>query len=387
MDAGRDEVRVMTVHGAKGLEANIVFLADTCSARSAARGGLIELAQPGRPGAAALPVWVLPGSRIVPAIRGGCDAEQQSEREEYQRLLYVAMTRARDRLYVAGFEGLQARDRGCWYDLIGEGLDGRLFEAADHAGNPVRRMECAQEAPPEHAGAAYRPEAAAPLPEWHSRAPVAAPHPVLVNPSRLDPALGGAPHAGLIGGRPRRDALLRGQLVHRLLEQLPLLPQENWARSGANFLAAEGKALSQRERKALLAEIIQILHMPDFGALFGPGSRAEIPFAAELPPFREHGPPLRIAGQIDRLIRRGGEVLILDFKSGPAIPRSPEEVPEAYLAQLAAYRLAIMKVLPAEAVRAALLWTEIPRLMAIPPALLAKGERLLYESLAARHLD
>jgi ATP-dependent helicase/nuclease subunit A len=180
---------------------------------------------------------------------------------------------------------------------------------------------------------------------------------------------------------------LRGQLVHRLLEQLPLLPQENWARSGANFLAAEGKALTARERKALLAEITQILQTPDFGALFGPGSRAEIPFAAELPPLQANGPPLRIAGQIDRLIRRGSEVLILDFKSGSAIPRIPDEVPEAYLAQLAAYRLAIMRVLPAEEVRAALLWTEIPHLMAIPPALLAKGERLLYESLAARHLD
>jgi ATP-dependent helicase/nuclease subunit A len=387
MEAGRDEVRVMTVHGSKGLEANIVFLADTCSARSAARGGLIELAQPARPGAARLPVWVLPGSRLVPAIREACEGEQQGEREEYQRLLYVAMTRARDRLYVAGFEGQNKRDKGCWYDLIGEGLEGRLSEAADHAGNPVLRLECAQEAPPKTTEAGGRPDTAAPVPQWHSRNPPSAPQPIIVNPSRLDLALGAAPHAGLIGGRPRREALLRGQLVHRLLEHLPLLPQENWARSGASFLAAEGKALAERERKALIAEIIEILQMPDYGALFGPGSRAEIPFAAELPPLRENGSPLRIAGQIDRLIRRDGEVLILDFKTGPAIPRLPEEVPEAYLAQLAAYRLAVTRAWPAEEVRAAILWTEIPRLMPIPPALVAKGERLLYESLAAGHLD
>ncbi len=149
MEAERDEVRVMTVHGSKGLEANIVFLADTCSSKSALRGGIVDIASPSRrAGAAPIPTWVVSGARLVPPIRSACDAVQQAENEEYQRLLYVAMTRARDRLYVAGFEGKTGRDKGCWYDLISDGLDAQLADAEDFAGNPVRRMECAQEVQP-----------------------------------------------------------------------------------------------------------------------------------------------------------------------------------------------------------------------------------------------
>ena len=148
MEQERDEVRVMTVHGSKGLEANIVFLADTCSARGASRGGLVGLTAPAAlRGVDTVPAWLLPGSQLVPQIRDACDAVQRRDREEYQRLLYVAMTRARDRLYVAGFEGTQKRDKGCWYDLISEGLDMRLSEATDGLGGPVRRMDCPQTAP------------------------------------------------------------------------------------------------------------------------------------------------------------------------------------------------------------------------------------------------
>ena len=382
MEGGRDEVRVMTVHGSKGLEANIVFLADTCSAKSASRRAILELGE--RPGAPPLLLWVTPGSQLVPAIRAACDADQAGEREEYQRLLYVAMTRARDRLYVAGFGGQRKRDGGCWYDLVSDGLVGRLAVAEDFAGGPVMRMEYAQIAPPKPSPAARQERAAAALPRWHALPPAPAQRPILVNPSRLD--LGAGKGSSLLA-RPRREALLRGQLVHRLLEMLPLLPEATWQKRGAGFLAAEGRPLSRGERETLLASVCEILCHSSFAGVFGPGSRAEVPITAVLTAAPGSETPILISGQIDRLVQRGGEVLILDYKSGAVIPQAVENTPENYLAQLAAYRLALSKILPATPIRAALLWTDGPLLMPIPDAMLDRGEWLLYESVRSGHLD
>jgi ATP-dependent helicase/nuclease subunit A len=345
----------------------------------------VELEQPGRPpNAARLPVWVLPGSRLVPAIDTACEDKQRAEQEEYLRLLYVAMTRARDRLYVGGFEGLKARDRNCWYDLVCDGLAGRLSEALDHEGKPVQRMECAQEAQPKQPPVTAEARTPAPMPEWSAGTGDIVLPPLVINPSRLELSPPAAAHRE---ARPRIEALQRGRLVHRLLELLPLLPATRRQARGAAFLAAEARNLGKRERDQLLANLLEILAHPDFGPLFGPGSRAEAPIAAQLPPPDAGAPALLISGQIDRLIVRDADALILDFKTGSAIPRDPAKTPPAYLAQLAAYRLVITRLFPGKTVRAALLWTEKPQLMVIPPGLLDHGERLLYESVRSGHLD
>ena len=223
------------------------------------------------------------------------------------------------------------------------------------------------------------------MPNWSTGTAVTAPPPLVINPSRIElSSVTAAPHRE---ARPRKEALQRGQRVHRLLELLPLLPAGRREARGAAFLAAEAKNLGKRERDQLLAHVLEILAHPDFGPLFGSGSRAEAPLAAELPPLEPGGPPLLISGQIDRLIIRQQDVLILDFKTGSAMPQSPAGTQPAYLAQLAAYRLAIARLFPEKTVRAALLWTEKPQLMPIPPELLDHGERLLYESVRSGHLD
>ncbi|NJM35326.1 MAG: ATP-binding domain-containing protein [Rhodomicrobium sp.] len=157
--------------GARGLK--------SAACRVAARAGA-------RPGSADLPVWLLTGSKLVPAIREACDAAAQAEREEYRRLLYVAMTRARDRLYVAGFEGQRQRDKDCWYNLIADGLDAHLVEAQDSFGNPVRRMECRQEVAPKSSADMTVEDTAAPMPDWHSAIAAQPRSPIVINPSRLD---------------------------------------------------------------------------------------------------------------------------------------------------------------------------------------------------------
>jgi ATP-dependent helicase/nuclease subunit A len=125
MDHGRDEVRVMTVHGAKGLEAPIVFLPDTCTTSSGNRvsNALVKLGHLPRPADLAEPiVWAIKGTSSIAAVKAAREIKERREAEERNRLLYVAMTRARDRLYIAGFEGKNGRAKGCWYDAISDAL-------------------------------------------------------------------------------------------------------------------------------------------------------------------------------------------------------------------------------------------------------------------------
>ncbi len=381
MEAARDEVRVMTVHGSKGLEANIVFLADTCSAQTANRNPLVMIpcAEPAPYNAPPLPVWALPGSQTVPAIKAAKDAEARAEADEYQRLLYVAMTRARDRLYVAGFEGQRGRGAGCWHDLICEGLEGRLASAEDAWGNPVLRLDQPQTAPPEDAGEAATARQSAPPPGWGPPA-ADAPPAVILNPSGL--AMEDAPH---LGARPRETALLRGRAAHRMLELLPSHDGESRERIASAYLEAEASGLTAGERESLLRDVMGILSHDEYGALFGPDSRAEVAFSMDFtPPGVDRA--VTISGQIDRLVMREGRILILDFKTGAA-PPAPEETPEAYLAQLAAYRAAIARLDPEKPLDAAILWTEAPTLTPITDSLMARGEALLHEALRRACLD
>jgi ATP-dependent helicase/nuclease subunit A len=376
MDQERDEVRVMTVHGAKGLEAGIVFLADTCGVKSADCTILhldIPSAPPGTP---KLPVWPLKGAKAVPPIHEAREAVQKAEREEYRRLLYVAMTRARDRLYVCGFENGKGRAKGCWYEMIETGLNGRTSQAQDAIGDPVWRVECGQDVP--------RPvvqEAIAPAlrgidaaPEWLLRSAKVEAAAAMVAPSRLAAMSATAESSSedATSGEP----LARGRLVHRLLEMLPNLPPAARLRAGARLLAAEGGALPESERKELLDATIDILNTPDFAEMLGSDSRAEVAITVET--RGADGRPVLVSGQIDRLLIREKDVLILDYKSGAKIPARPEWIAHGFVAQLAAYRAALKRMFPDKTVRAALLWTEGPLLMDVPAPVLDAAEQLSF---------
>jgi ATP-dependent helicase/nuclease subunit A len=370
MEQERDEVRVMTIHGAKGLEAGIVFLADTCAFK-ACETSIVHLDLPGAPPEAPkLPVWALKGAKRVRAVNAACEAIQRAEREEYHRLLYVAMTRARDRLYVAGFENGRGRSADCWYDLIEKALARKLTQATDSFGDPVWRMECPQARPFEANPAAIVESETLPAPEWlRHAAPVEAGAQV-VNPSRLPVGL--RLERGSDASSPNaiapEAALVRGRLVHRLLEMLPALPHQTWQRAGSRLLEAEAPHLPPIDREALLSGIIAVLRTPEFAEVFSPEGRAEVAIVAEI--AGNDGAPAMLSGQIDRLMVRDHDVLIVDYKTGAYVPRKPEDVPHAYVAQLAAYRSALRQLFPGKPVRAALLWTDGPALMEVPPSLL-----------------
>jgi len=411
MEHGRNEVRVMTVHGAKGLEAPIVFLPDTCSTAS---GGpvttLYDLNALELPdGVESTPfVWSVKGTGSHAAINAARTERNRREAEERHRLLYVAMTRARDRLYVAGFLGKRGQTAGCWYELITEALRGTLTEVEGPDGGKALRIAVAQTAPPEPAKHALREEhAVTALPPWATRAapreptlsiPLApsrleayapdeagepSPEPVRLRANDEPPALP-PPLPGRGAGSDNR--FLRGTLTHALLQHLPTLPPERWQDAAAGFLAKRGTAFSPTARKGIATETLAILRAPEFAPLFGAQSRAEVPIVALLPNPEGRGQALRLIGQIDRLVDLGNELLIVDYKTNRPPPREIERVAPAYLFQLAAYRIALLEIYPGRAVKAALLWTEGPRIMRVPDALLDEYSARLWD-LNLSHLD
>jgi len=366
--AGPGLVRIMTVHGAKGLQAPIVFLPDT----------LYRPNQPTRrlwvrPGADELLLW---SPRVDDDEALALDARNEVKAkiaEEERRLLYVALTRAEDRLYISGWRGERQPAEGTWYELIRDGLAAKA-ESAPFDSVPELGPEAGwqgeslvlgqpQTAPPERDQGRHRgtQPVAAPREAWSSLPPPPEPLPQRpLAPSRLAEEPGVlAPLQGKADIRFRR-----GRLIHRLLQTLPDLPPASRAEAARKYLASRAPDLAPELRQEMAAETLGLIAHPDFAPLFGPGSRAEAPLVGEL----EGG--LALAGQIDRLLVTETEVLLVDFKTNRPAPRTPAETPEPYLRQMAAYRQALGKIYPGKSIRSALVWTEGPRLMELPGGLL-----------------
>jgi ATP-dependent helicase/nuclease subunit A len=390
MEHGRNAVRVMTVHAAKGLEAPIVFLPDTCASPSRRRPGeLVRLQDVSLPPGADAPfAWPVKGTSTVAALKAGATAAQREEQAEHNRLLYVAMTRARDRLYVGGFEGRSGRARGCWYDIISAGLDAIAGTVTTANGASVRRYATAQSVP---VAARQRDLAAETstevLPDWATRPARSEPQLTMpLAPSRLAPYDiddEGEPTDAVCPATtvdepthpsPRQLAgehrFLRGTLTHALLEHLPMIPGDRRTVAAAAFVDLRGAALPAHIRASIAAEALAVISDPAFAAVFGVESRAEVPIVAEIPPPPGRGLPLKLMGQIDRLAVLGNEVLVVDYKTNRPPPTDVAATAPAYLFQLAAYRLALAQIYPGKTVRAAILWTDGARLMPIPDAML-----------------
>lgn len=413
MEQGANEVRVMTVHASKGLESPIVFLPDTCSTASAggARDPITKLSPDALANAGGVVgteldvepprTWAIKGASRIEAIASAKSSKAGREQEELNRLLYVAMTRAEDRLYVAGFEGAKARPNDCWYDTIRDGLEGKLSKFETPDGRTGSRMESAQLVDPtadSHAGPDTR--EVAQLPDWVSRAAPRVRHVALpLAPSQLAPFESdqeGEPVVVPVGtdaldipiepaaddpaqSAGEADRFLRGNLTHALLENLPSLAAEDWDAAAAAYLAQRGAALTAGTRKSIIAELRAVLQNPKFAPIFGPRSRAEVAVAADLPRPDGDGPNLRLAGLIDRLAEIDGTILIVDYKTNRDAPTDESGVAEAYLLQLAAYRLALKDIYPDKEVRAALLWTRAPRLIEITAPVMDAAEARLWE--------
>jgi ATP-dependent helicase/nuclease subunit A len=408
MDHGRGDVRVMTVHGAKGLEAPIVILPDTCSAPgSGPPQPLVDLAGAEAPGEQETPqAWPVKGARELTPVKDGLAVARTREQEEHNRLLYVALTRARDRIYIAGFEGKNGRQKGCWYDTIREGLEDVLQEIELGDGQTGWRIATEQKeavAGPA-ADAAVQPMARK-LPDWALRKAPSEPQLTIpLAPSRLAPletddegepaAIEQARAAALPGEPPPpspatatvHNRFLRGNLTHALLQHLPDYAPADRREVAERFVGLRGAELRPAVRDGIVREVMQILEDAAFAPVFGPQSRAEVPIVAEIPSPADDGPPLRLNGQIDRLARTADGILIVDYKTNRSPPQSVGDVATVYLLQLAAYRLALKQIFPGEAVRAALIWSDGALLMPVPGEILDDHQQRLW-SLKGENLD
>jgi ATP-dependent helicase/nuclease subunit A len=378
MEISRDEVRVMTVHGAKGLEASVVFLVDTTTSPSdTQRLKLINLSQGnGDPHAPGVVVWAGRKAEDPPPVVAARAAMIGDTEDEYRRLLYVAMTRAADRLIVGGcLPGNMRSVRPLsWYDLITKGLEGsdlQLQEIETPAGRVKRYSRVEETAPSAAPVAAAAPSAPLVLPNWllTPAQPEASPE-SLLRPS--DPADGDAyPVRTAESIIQRARALQRGTLVHRLLQSLPDVAAERRREAALAYLARNADGWAAEERQALAESTLALIADARCAPVFAPGSRAEVSIVGRLE--RPGGRPALVSGQIDRLVVTETEVLIVDFKTNHAPPTLPEEAPRGYVRQLALYRAVLAKLYPQHAIRAALLWTETAELMEISaPALEAE---------------
>jgi ATP-dependent helicase/nuclease subunit A len=373
MEISRDEVRVMTVHGAKGLEAPVVFLVDTTSSPSdTQRLKLIHLprgnAAPHAPGVV---VWAGKKADDPLAVAAARIAMLGETEDEYRRLLYVAMTRAADRLIVGGCMpgNMNAVRKFSWYDLIVKGLGNsslqlQAFDTSDGVVKRYARPEDVTAA----TGTAASPATMVPtaLPPWlRTMAPPEAAAEPLLRPS--DPAEDDSHRARTDESlQARARALQRGTLVHRLLQSLPDVAPDRRHPAALAYLARNAGEWTDSERGALTEQLMTLIASPQFASLFGAGSRGEVSIVGRLD---RPGRPL-ISGQIDRLVVTPNEVLIVDYKTNHAPPGLPAEAPSSYVRQLALYRAVLQKLYPGRPVRAALLWTETPELMEISaPAL------------------
>ncbi|MFL6743137.1 MAG: double-strand break repair helicase AddA [Sphingomicrobium sp.] len=351
-----NEVRVMTVHGAKGLEAPVVILADAT-------------ADPARLGRRPITIDMkLGGSEPLPLLRPKKEErgppfderivnEEKRDLEEHRRLLYVAMTRAADRLIVAGVrpkerkDGADPRPANCWHLTVQQAMTSLGATPVDSpdgtalhygSGTPARAKRRGRtiDFPP------------IPVPDWACRpAPIEERPPRPLAPSAIaagdEP--GQAPSAGM------RAAARRGSLIHQLLERLAPVAAGDRQECALRWLEASANVADAGQRAEIASHVCAVLSDAEFAPLFGPDSLGEAPLAATLLDGRV------IAGTVDRLLVEQSRVSVIDFKTG-RVPESDAAIPASHRAQMTAYADALRVIFPGREIRAALLYTSGPRL-------------------------
>jgi ATP-dependent helicase/nuclease subunit A len=372
MDEPRGEVRVMTAHSAKGLEAPIVFLPETVSGGAVRGSPLLETADGGF-------LWCATKAADCDASASARLARAEKEDREALRLLYVALTRARDRLVIAGRINARAKPdtlKGWW---------GPMSAALDHPSlaEQVRTVQVGEMSVrrfggdpklfkptttfvfPNSAAALAGSEAA--LPGWALRPPPPdAPWAAYASPSTAAEAVRG-PAPSPLARSGRMGRFRRGELIHRLLQLLPDLSPEARGLAAVRLLAKEPD-LDAGQRVEVADAALKVLADARFAQVFGPGSRAE---AAIVGGSTDLPGALRLSGRVDRMVVTPTRVLVVDFKTNRPSPDRIEHADPAYLRQMALYVAVLRTIFPDRRIEAALVWTDGPKLMPIPENIIA----------------
>jgi ATP-dependent helicase/nuclease subunit A len=360
-DSGRGLVRVMTVHGSKGLEAPIVILADATGNpdSSPTRGLTLTDARSGQ----TLP---LPDLRSAERVGPIAEAEARAaaqEREEHWRLLYVAMTRAEEALFIGGALGKRESEPApdSWYARLAPLFAGEPIADAVWGERRERGQRATEQAARDQAELAIP----APLPGWATRPIGPEPRP----PRPLAPSSAGEEHGADPPLPPEAlvIAARRGVLLHRLLERLPDVAAPERKERARAWLQRNAADLPAEEHEDMLARALAVISHPDWAELFGPSALAEVPLAATV------GGHV-IAGTADRLLVEPDRVLVADFKTARRPPASLAQVPPSTVRQMAAYVAALAVIYPGRRIEAAVLYTQTPQLIPLPAELLAANK-------------
>jgi ATP-dependent helicase/nuclease subunit A len=360
MQNGGGEVRIMTVHGAKGLEASIVIIPD-CAELPSGNSDMTLLKVDCGDGRLPLPFWRCKCEVEPAAVTRWKEQTRERLMNEYRRSLYVALTRARDELYVGGVVTRGQLKDESWYALVRDGLRSGLNIVADSEGtyryiDGEVRVTAEEKTPPP-------PVLTGDLEDWARRPPR---HAINLRPwirptdpvNRKDSESGRSP---LDPNEIRR--FRRGTLIHKLLQILPDLPAERRASVAENFLRRHDTEIDQIP--LIRHEVLNLLTAEEFAPFFGEGSLAEVSFASLIGDLHRH-----VSGRIDRLAIAPDAIHVVDFKTDRFPPLEVSDVDPVYIGQLAVYARALRAIYPGRKVNAALLWTADPRLMVVPEALL-----------------
>lgn len=356
-DAPLAAVRLMTVHGAKGLQAPVVILADATKQRPSERGAPVMMSFDNGP---ALPLFLPGRSGFGGRLGEAIDAAEGDAEREHCRLLYVALTRAEDLLFIGGaVTNADKVPEGSWYSTVEAAMIGLGAAEIDVPGmGPSLHHAVGTPADPDEHDSELDPEDVLHPPAWLlTPAPQEARPPRPLSPSAIakDGVAEPPPSPEM------RAAARRGTAMHALFERLPEVAPERRRAVGEAYVAG---AYPEQDAAALVTTALGILEDPQFAAVFAPGALAEAPVAAVVG-------EIVVTGTVDRLLVSDSEVLVVDFKTGRRVPADAAAIDPYYLRQMGAYVAALQRVFPGRPVRAALLYTEVPKLLPIPDALVA----------------
>ena len=345
---GADLVRLMTVHGSKGLQAPIVILPDTTRVPQCKRQAEI--------------LWDNDDLFFFPTAAADfettCNRLNESKKEksleEYRRLLYVALTRAEDRLIVCGYKKSREPSADCWYNLFAP----NFAEIADKGEEKnFLRYVCPQLLPFEKEEKTKKTETPFTAAGWmFAKAPDETPFSRPLTPSKPDEEE--PPVISPLCLQKNNRLYKRGTLIHRLLQFLPQTEAKCREEIAARYLAANAAEMPDADRNEIVREVMALLQDKRFGSVFGPHSQAEVPVMGRV------GDKI-ISGQIDRLIVEDNRVVIVDFKTNRPAAAAPEQIPDVYRRQLAAYVELLGQIYPDKEIVPLILWTNTATLMPV----------------------
>ncbi|ASY64825.1 ATP-dependent nuclease subunit A [Sinorhizobium sojae CCBAU 05684] len=388
-DKERDEVRVMTVHAAKGLEAPVVFLVDGGGAafvrQQVSDLRFLERQQADR-AVVSIPVWRAPGSPSNTLISNDNERLKRLAEEEYRRLLYVGMTRAADRLIVCGYRG-QRQTLDTWHAMVQGTLahdpKGRAKPTIFRAGSeewtghvwretqaPVALKEAGElPAKSEPAASGLPPALSKPLPPQRRL-----PRPLTPSGTTIaidDPDGETIVGSALFGERGAPNfSMLRGAILHRLLQVLPTIDGPERRAAAERYLSRSVPRWRDTDRRQLIDAVMDVLDRPDLAALFAGQSRAEVSVMGTL---KLGGREFAVSGRIDRLAVSGDTVTIADFKTNRQVPETLEEIAPVHRTQLAIYRELLKPLYSGKYFRSVLIFTEGPAVRVLTDAMLDRS--------------